>query len=187
MGVQLRLQHADLGFVQVLLILHEPCLILHQRRVVPGQRRGHVVEAARQLAQLIVPGLDLNVQVVKSDPAHGVPKPLHRTEQLVSEHQAQDQRGDASQKQSQDADGPEAADRIRREHLGPLQDRVDPAVLLLGGRIGKSVRQAVRPCPPDHRFAEEGRKLRGESRPGAVYGTPETTDQDQLVLCAVFS
>ena len=87
-GVELGLEHPDLGLVQL-------PLVFHQLLLVALQGHHHAVEALGQLAQLVVLiGWDVDVQIVVDHLADGAVEPLDGIEHLPAQPQAH-QHGEA--------------------------------------------------------------------------------------------
>ena len=115
MGIQLSLQHPDLGLVQL-------PLIVHQLLPVGLQGQHHVVEALRQLAQLIlpVPG-HMDIQIVLLQPVEGFQQPPDGQRNPLAQGKTQRCGYQNARQNAEKAGGIEQLHGALRKHLGLLQ------------------------------------------------------------------
>ena len=110
MGVELGLEHADLGLVELLLVLHQLLLV-----VLEGHQ--HLIEPLGQLPQLVVVLMGhIHVQVVACHRLDGPVDALDGAEHLAAQGQAHEDGDDHADEGAGEAHG------IHEPHGVPVED-----------------------------------------------------------------
>ena len=177
-GCELGLEHPDLGLIQL-------PLVLHQLLLVALQGHHHSVEPLGQLPQLVILiGWDVDVQVVVDHLADGAVEPLDGIEHLPAQPQAH-KHGEAHAHQG-------AAHRHRGEQapgipvqcLGPLEDGVQPHLLLKGRPIGVLLPLLAQLLPASS-CPQLDSQAAGQGGLAGVDGPPVPVEEQQVALSAV--
>ena len=129
-GVQLGLEHADLGLVQLPLVFHQLLLVVLQ-----GHQ--HAVEALGQLSQLVVPvGRDVYIQIVVGYLANGAVQPLDGVEHLPAQTQSHENGNYHAHQGAAHGDGGQKTPGGLGQSLGALKNGIQAHLFLKGCPIG---------------------------------------------------